>query len=298
MKQHFTTREVAKILSLPEWRIRSCVRAGFLAPERGPDRRNVFSFHDLLLLRTTKGLLNAHVPLGRIRRILQSLKKQLPEDKKLWNVSVFADGKHVVVKNGAARWQPDSGQFLFNFAAQELAQKLNLPQRKKAPQPERSADDWFDLACDLESSRARPRSRSRRGARQSRPAPSRAGELRQGRGPLPRRDRKGPRIRARPFQFRRAAGGLPPAERSRRGLSQGARLRLHLRRRALQPRAHLRSGREKRRGVQAPLGGAEDLPGEKIIDQYRRVFLFFPPCLLSQNTLLRPQLRPMKGGGI
>ena len=152
MKQHFTTREVAKILSLPEWRIRSCVRAGFLAPERGPDRRNVFSFHDLLLLRTTKGLLNAHVPLQRIRRILQSLKKQLPEDKKLWNVSVFADGKRVVVKNGAARWQPDSGQFLFNFAAQELAQKLNLPERKKAPQPERSADDWFDLACDLESS--------------------------------------------------------------------------------------------------------------------------------------------------
>lgn len=150
MKQHFTTREVAKILSLPEWRIRACVRAGFLNPERGPDRRNVFTFHDLLLLRTTKGLLNARVPLGRIRRILQSLKKQLPEDKHLWNVSVFADGKRVVVKNGSSRWQPDSGQFLFNFAAGELAKKLSLPVKKKAPQPERSADDWFDLACDLE----------------------------------------------------------------------------------------------------------------------------------------------------
>ena len=150
MKQHFTTREVAKILALPEWRIRSCVRAGFLAPERGPDRRAVFSFHDLLLLRTTKGLLNARVPLQRIRRILQSLKKQLPHDKNLWNVSVFADGKRVVVKNGAERWQPDSGQFLFNFAAQELAKKMNLPVKKKSPQPERSADEWFDLACDLE----------------------------------------------------------------------------------------------------------------------------------------------------
>src|ERR1043166_8802670 len=93
MKQHFTTREVAKILSLPEWRIRSCVRAGFLAQERGPGERNVFSFQDLLLLRTTKGLLNARVPLQRIRRILQSLKKQLPEDKNLWNVSVYADGR-------------------------------------------------------------------------------------------------------------------------------------------------------------------------------------------------------------
>jgi tetratricopeptide (TPR) repeat protein len=155
MKQHFTTREVAKILSLPEWRIRSCVRAGFLNPEHGPDRRNVFTFHDLLLLRTTKGLLNARVPLGRIRRILQSLKKQLPEDKNLWNVSVFADGKRVVVKNGASRWQPDSGQFLFNFAAGELAKKMNLPVKKKAPQPERSADEWFDLACDLEATHVR-----------------------------------------------------------------------------------------------------------------------------------------------
>jgi tetratricopeptide (TPR) repeat protein len=155
MKQHFTTREVAKILSLPEWRIRSCVRAGFLNPERGADRRNVFTFHDLLLLRTTKGLLNARVPLGRIRRILQSLKKQLPEDKNLWNVSVFADGNRVVVKNGASRWQPDSGQFLFNFAAGELAKKMKLPVKKKAPQPERSADDWFDLACDLEATETR-----------------------------------------------------------------------------------------------------------------------------------------------
>jgi len=150
MKQHFTTREVAKILSLPEWRIRSCVRAGFLAPERGPGERNVFSFQDLLLLRTTKGLLNARVPLQRIRRILQSLKKQLPEDKNLWNVSVYADGKRVVVKNGDARWQPDSGQFLFNFAARELAKKMNLPVKKKSAPPERSADDWFDFATEIE----------------------------------------------------------------------------------------------------------------------------------------------------
>ena len=152
MKQHFTTREVAKILSLPEWRIRSCVRAGFLAQVRGPGERNVFSFQDLLLLRTTKGLLNARVPLQRIRRILQSLKKQLPEDKNLWNVSVYADGKRVVVKNGDARWQPDSGQFLFNFAARELAKKMHLPVKKKTPPPDRSADDWFDFATEIEGS--------------------------------------------------------------------------------------------------------------------------------------------------
>jgi tetratricopeptide (TPR) repeat protein len=96
--------------------------------------------------------LNARVPLQRIRRILQSLKKQLPEDKNLWNVSVYADGKRVVVKNGDARWQPDSGQFLFNFAARELAKKMHLPVKKKTPPPDRSADDWFDFATEIEGS--------------------------------------------------------------------------------------------------------------------------------------------------
>jgi len=149
MKDHFTTREVAKILALPEWRVRSCVRAGFLAPARGPQRRIAFTFQDLLLLKTTKGLLGASVPLRRIRRILHSLRKQLPKEQEIWNVKVYADGDRVVVWNGKARWQPDSGQFLFNFAAKEVAQRVNLPLVKK-PAPALNAEQWFDLACELE----------------------------------------------------------------------------------------------------------------------------------------------------
>jgi tetratricopeptide (TPR) repeat protein len=149
MKSHFSTREVAKILALPEWRVRSCVRAGFLSPARGPQRHIAFTFQDLLLLKTTKGLLGAGVPLQRIRRILQSLKKQLPQEQEIWNVTIYADGKRVVVWNGAARWQPDSGQFLFNFAAQDVAQRLKFPATKK-PAPALNAEQWFDLACELE----------------------------------------------------------------------------------------------------------------------------------------------------
>jgi tetratricopeptide (TPR) repeat protein len=149
MKSHFTTREVAKILALPEWRIRSCVRAGFLSPVRDPRRHIAFTFQDLLLLKTTKGLLGARVPLQRIRRILHSLKKQLPKEQEIWNVTVYADGKRVVVWNGAARWQPDSGQFLFNFAAKEVAHRVKLPLTGKAARA-LNAEQWFDLACELE----------------------------------------------------------------------------------------------------------------------------------------------------
>jgi len=150
MKSHFTTREVAKILELPEWRVRSCVRAGFLSPIRGPKRHIEFTFQDLLLLKTTKGLLNARVPVKRIRRILNSLKHQLPGEQQVWNVTVYADGKRVVVWDGGARWQPDSGQFLFNFAAQEVAQRVKLPVLTGPATSAPTTEQWFDLACELE----------------------------------------------------------------------------------------------------------------------------------------------------
>jgi tetratricopeptide (TPR) repeat protein len=150
MKSHFTTREVAKILQLSEWRVRSCVRAGFLSPVRDPRRHIEFTFQDLLLLKTTKGLLDARVPLKRIRRVLHSLKRQLPEEQKVWNVTVYTDGKRVVVWDGGARWQPDSGQFLFNFAAQEVARRIKLPAAKEPAISAPTTEQWFDLGCELE----------------------------------------------------------------------------------------------------------------------------------------------------
>ena len=35
----------------------------------------------------------------------------------LGRLSVYVDGDRVVAWDGATRWQPDSGQFLFNFSA-------------------------------------------------------------------------------------------------------------------------------------------------------------------------------------
>ncbi|HEV8342660.1 MAG TPA: tetratricopeptide repeat protein [Candidatus Binatia bacterium] len=149
MKNHFTTREVAKILSLSESRIRSCIRSGFLSPIRS-DRNIEFSFQDLLLLKTMKGLLDAQVPLKRIRRILHSLRQQLPEAQQVWNVTVYTDGKRVVAWDGGARWQPDSGQFLFNFAAQEVAKRVKLVFTTNRQASARSTEQWFDLGCELE----------------------------------------------------------------------------------------------------------------------------------------------------
>jgi len=152
---HFTTRDAAKIVDLPEGQIRSCVRSGFLSPNRGPGRRFRFSFQDLLLLKTTKGLLDSRVPLKRIRRMLASLKRQLPDDQHLTSLTIYADGGRIVAWDGSARWQPDSGQFLFTFDVQTVAKQAALPQvpvAAPAAVPTRTAKEWFLLATELEGS--------------------------------------------------------------------------------------------------------------------------------------------------
>ncbi len=152
---HFTTRDAAKIVDLPERQIRSCVRSGLLAPSRGPGRRFRFSFQDLLLLKTTKGLLASRVPMKRIRRMLASLKRQLPDDQHLTSVTIYADGGRVVAWSGSSRWQPDSGQFLFNFDVRTVASQVaqaRVPVASRAPVSTPTAREWFELARELEGS--------------------------------------------------------------------------------------------------------------------------------------------------
>ena len=154
----FSTHEVAKILGLPDSKLRSCARAALLTPSRGPGGRLRWSFQDLLLLKTTRGLFEARVPARRIRRMLASLRRQLPGDQALSSVTVYADGRRVIAWDGTARWQPDSGQFLFSFDAHAVtgpddpspARPARVAPAAVPPTPTRSAAEWFDLACELE----------------------------------------------------------------------------------------------------------------------------------------------------
>jgi tetratricopeptide (TPR) repeat protein len=150
----FSTDEVAKILGLSGSQIRSAARAAQLAPGRGRDGRLRWTFQDLLLLKTTRGLLDARVPARRIRRTLASLRRQLPGDQALSSVTIYADGRRAVVWDGRVRWQPDSGQFLFNFEAAAVGPlaPARVADSASASRPAtRTAEEWFDLGCELEA---------------------------------------------------------------------------------------------------------------------------------------------------
>jgi Flp pilus assembly protein TadD len=135
LDQRFSLREAARILEVPEARLRALARTGLLAPQRGPIGPPTFGFQDLLLLRTTKGLLESGVSMRRIRAIWASLRQQLAANLPITSISIQTDGLDVVASDGSARWRADSGQFLLDFDASEIAERADATSvaRPRAP---------------------------------------------------------------------------------------------------------------------------------------------------------------------
>src|SRR3981081_4752790 len=105
----YSVRDVQRVLQLAPDTTRSLIRAGFVHPARGPRREYRFSFQDLIVLRTARALIEARIPEKRLRRSLESLRRNLPESMPLSGLAISAVGDHVVVRDGEARWQVDSG---------------------------------------------------------------------------------------------------------------------------------------------------------------------------------------------
>jgi tetratricopeptide (TPR) repeat protein len=112
MQQPYGVRDVERLLHLSKGTLRALVDAGFVAPSRGPRNTWRFSFQDLIVLRTAQALVEANVSQRRITRSLRRLRDFLPDSMPLSGLSIGAVGERVVVKEGAARWQADSGQYL------------------------------------------------------------------------------------------------------------------------------------------------------------------------------------------
>jgi Tfp pilus assembly protein PilF len=156
--QIFRTTEVARILSVSPIRIRTMVRAGLCLPGRH-GRAFEFSFQDLVLLRAAHGLSKAGVPPRRVKSAMHQLTRELPSDRPLSGVRIFADGRRVAVRQGHRAWNPESGQHLFMFDVDELAEKsgvvLRAPkqkaERRGAGKDELSATAWFDSGVGLEN---------------------------------------------------------------------------------------------------------------------------------------------------
>jgi hypothetical protein len=149
----YGVREVEKLLRLPRSTIRALIDAGFVSPARGPRKSWRFSFQDLIVLRTAQALVAAKVPAKRITRSVRELRRHLPESMPLSGLSICAVADRVVVKEGARRWQAESGQYLLAFEGDPANGSLSVIERKRQG-PKLSALDWFDRGIELEETDA------------------------------------------------------------------------------------------------------------------------------------------------
>jgi tetratricopeptide (TPR) repeat protein len=122
----YGVREVERLLRMPRGTITSFVKAGFVTPARGARNAWRFSFQDLIVLRTARALAAAKLPAKRIMKSLKELRRRLPESMPLSGLSIGALGDRVVVKEGSARWQADTGQYLLVFEGDPAAGDLKV----------------------------------------------------------------------------------------------------------------------------------------------------------------------------
>ncbi len=164
----YSVRDVERVLHLSAGTTRGLIRAGFVSPTRGARREYRFSFQDLIVLRTARALIQAKVPRQRIRRSLESLRRELPQSLPLSGLAICAVGDHVVVREGESRWQADSGQYLLGLDVSVSNGVLNVVEHARNAPPTSAAGagpaaaapdvtvpeaarDWFAEALALEA---------------------------------------------------------------------------------------------------------------------------------------------------
>jgi predicted Zn-dependent protease len=153
--RQLSTADAARILGLSEARIRELVRSGLCRPARD-GRRYAFTFQELVVLRAAAGLLAQNVPMSRVRRALATLVTELPPDRPVSGLRIFADGKRVAVRDGGTAWEPETGQTLLDFGVDELAERVT--ELRAGHEHEKPKDDdshaqalvEFERGLDLE----------------------------------------------------------------------------------------------------------------------------------------------------
>ena len=148
----YSARHAAQLIGLPESVVRTCIRDGLVgAPGTVPAQ---LSFRDLSALRTVKALVDAGLPLARVRRELVRIARALPAGTSIAELTVEARGGQVHVRGAPAT---DAGQLAlpFELALEPIVGELHeLPRVPDAPVPvavaPATADQWLARAIALE----------------------------------------------------------------------------------------------------------------------------------------------------
>ncbi len=148
----YSREEVRRLLAVSERQLRSWEKQKFIPASE------IFTFSDLLALRTLVGLRRSNVATAQIRLALTSLREKMREiENPLTELKLYSDGRRIQVQFAGKRMEPITGQLLLNFDQEELARLLSFPAKSaeqadaaKATSRRAEAERWFEKGLDLE----------------------------------------------------------------------------------------------------------------------------------------------------
>src|SRR3954469_12442708 len=92
----YSARHAAQLIGLPESSVRMCIRDGLVGtPGKVPAQ---LWFRDLAALRTVKALVDAGLPLPRVRKELVRIQQQLPAGTSIAELTVAARARPVQLR--------------------------------------------------------------------------------------------------------------------------------------------------------------------------------------------------------
>jgi tetratricopeptide (TPR) repeat protein len=111
--QEFDSKDLKRLFGIPASHVRSLIRAGHISPSKksGKSGKLIYSFQDLIVLRTLGSLRAAKIPTKRINRTLREIKSSLPGELPLSGLSIVAVGDRIVVREGRALRESETGQY-------------------------------------------------------------------------------------------------------------------------------------------------------------------------------------------
>lgn len=153
----YSAADVARLFAITPSRLRYWDRTSFLSPSGRRGRRRYYTFQDLIGLRAAKSLLDAGVPLQRVRKSVDSLRSLLPKvTRPLNELRVVADGQSVVVRDAKGRFEPSTGQGVLDFDVSTLRDDVvrTLQRHGELNENKRSAYELYLEGCRLDEDEA------------------------------------------------------------------------------------------------------------------------------------------------
>ncbi len=132
MIELYSIRDVSRILAVQESRLRYWMQTGFVGPTVRKGGRFYYTFCDLLAVKAAKDLAEAGLPLQKVRKSVEALKKALPGNTHpASRLRVCCDGETIVALADDVAFQPIGGQVVMAFTVpsfgQHVAEVLAMP---------------------------------------------------------------------------------------------------------------------------------------------------------------------------